>query len=267
MAFDLGSIAAGVKILGGLKGLFGKKPKQITPRDNMMSQAQGARDAAAEYGFNPLTMLQYGQPGGALSSGGGAPPLASIDLLTDGLQGLDDVLSGDAARRRAADQLQIDMARLKLDQARSGVVLQRDNVTNATFATPSPIGRNNAVFAQSNVRSAPAPFSLSNPLAPGRQKEIAPVTNSPGVMEIDNALTKGPVTVPGDSEPWGLDELGTAVFVGLPQAARNWTRDLREQVRKASEDKKERDRQMKAAARSAPRGGGIVSALRYITGF
>lgn len=267
MAIDLAGVASAAQAIGGLFGLFKKKKKAPTPAQNILSQAQGAREAAEKYGFNPLTMLQYGQPGGALASGGGAPPLASLDILTEGLKGLDDIVSGDAARRRAADQLELDLARLRLDQARSGVVLHRDNVTDAAFPTLSPLGRSNATYAQSNVRSAPAPFSMANPIAPGRKKEVDPVTNSPGVFEIENELTGGPIILPGDGEPWGFDELGTGIFVGLPQAARNWTRVLRDKVKKASEDQKERERQMKAAARSAPRGGGIVSALRYITGF
>ena len=62
-----------------------------------MSQAAGARQAAKEYGFNPLTMLQYGQPGGAMG-GGGEAPLASIELITGGLGTIADELTGAAAR-------------------------------------------------------------------------------------------------------------------------------------------------------------------------
>lgn len=118
----LETATAGVKILGGLKGLFGKKDKPKSPSWNILSQAEGAREAAEKYGFNPLTMLQYGQPGGALGGGGGEPPLASIDLLTGGLDDLGSILSGDRERQRAADQLALDLAKLKLEQARSGVV-------------------------------------------------------------------------------------------------------------------------------------------------
>lgn len=252
MAFDLGTIAAGVKILGGLKGLFGKKKKDPTPAQNIVSQAQGAREAAEKYGFNPLTMLQYGQPGGALAAGGGAAPLASFDILTEGLKGLDDIVSGDAARRRAADQLELDLARLKLDQARSGVVLHRDNVTDADFPTLSPLGRSNATYKQSNVRAAPAPFSLSNPIAPGREKEVDPLTNSPGVFEIENELTGGPITLPGDGEPWGADEALTGLAFGGPQIARNHSRNVISEVRKGLSDKDVLEKQRKEAAKHHP---------------
>lgn len=40
-----------------LGGLFGKKPKVISPADNLISQARGARLAGEEQGFNPLTLL------------------------------------------------------------------------------------------------------------------------------------------------------------------------------------------------------------------
>ena len=60
MAFNLGTAIGAAKVIGGLFGLGKKKKKDPTPRDNLLSQAQGARDAADKYGFNPLTMLQYG---------------------------------------------------------------------------------------------------------------------------------------------------------------------------------------------------------------
>lgn len=147
MAFDLGMVAGIGKVLGGL---FGKKKKDPTPAQNIVSQAQGAREAADKYGFNPLTMLQYGQPGGAMGGGGGGPsPLASIQMLTDGLTGLDDVISGDAARRRAADQLNLDLAQLKLDQARSGVALSAPGYAVNQFG-PSPLGVRPVTVQQSN---------------------------------------------------------------------------------------------------------------------
>ncbi|WP_323717587.1 hypothetical protein [Paracoccus aminovorans] len=226
-------------VLGGLGGLFGKKPKQPTPRQNLLSQAQGAREAAEKYGFNPLTMLQYGQPGGALGGGGGAPPLASIEMLTGGLAALDDELSGDADRRRAAERLEYDIAKLKLDQARSGVIaagpgasplghgvtMHRRNVADTIGSGVSPLGRNNATYGQTTIRPVKSPFTAENPIAPGRNKDVAPLTNSPGAFEIQNTITGGPITIPGEGEPWGIDELATAVVVGLPQVAYNKVKD------------------------------------------
>jgi len=144
MAFDLGMVAGAAKAVGGLFGLFKKKKKDPTPRDNLLSQAQGARDAADKYGFNPLTMLQYGQPGGAMVSGGGdAPPLASIELLTGGLADINDITSGDAARRRAADQLELDLAKVKIEQAKSQMAL--DNARLGQMLSEATFGRRAAV--------------------------------------------------------------------------------------------------------------------------
>ena len=250
----LGIIQGGLSIASGLKGLFGsKKTEQPDIRRNIMEQAQGARLAAAQQGFNPLTMLQYGQPGGAgFNAGGGAPALASIDAITSGLQGVDDILSGDQARRRQADQLEIDLAKLKLDQARSGVAVASvpRPAANSVGAGPSPIGRNTARVAQSNSRDAtPNGFGPKPAWATGRTLDVAPVTNSPGVFEIQNPWTNDkPITIPGEGEPWGLDELATAVTVGAPQVLRNVVRDERE-TQQSEETEETRARHRKTAAR------------------
>ncbi|SED18282.1 LLM class flavin-dependent oxidoreductase [Rhodobacter sp. 24-YEA-8] len=74
------SIASGVvEVLGGLKGLFGKKPKNPTPRDNLLSQLQGIEEGAEKYGYNRLTLLQHGQTAGT-GLGASGPPLAAIWL-------------------------------------------------------------------------------------------------------------------------------------------------------------------------------------------
>lgn len=124
-------------VLGGLGGLF-NKPKNVSSGQNLMSLAQGARDASAATGFNPLTLLQAGSGTTGFTTGG-TPPLASVELITGGLQGLDDQVSGDAARRRAADTLNLDLARLRYEQARSGVVVAPLSQADA-FPTLSPLG-------------------------------------------------------------------------------------------------------------------------------
>lgn len=214
----IGSVIGGV---GSLIGNTRRRQKQPTPRENIMSQAQGARDAAEEYGFNPLTLLQYGQPGGAapIAGGGGTPPLASIQAITGGLQDIGDVVSGDAARRRAADQLQLDLAQIKLDQAQAGVVAVPG--ANGVGSGPSPLGRSARAVPTNGGTAHSRQFGMGeNPIAPGREREVDPLVNSPGVFEIQNHVTANqPVTIPGDGEPWGIDELATAVLVGGGQMA------------------------------------------------
>lgn len=225
MALDLGLISSGLGIIKGIKGLFSKKPKQQTPYDGIMSQAAGARDASEKYGFNPLTLLQAGAGHGFSQAGGGVPPLASIDAIQDGLRGFDDVLSGDKARRRQADQLEIDLAKVRLDEVRRGVGMSQPSYAPRV---PGPItGNRAATVVQSNVRAAPAKFSAGeNIVAPGRKEDIAPLTNSPGVFEMENTLTGGPITLPGEGEPWGIDELLTAGLIGIPQVLGNYANRL-----------------------------------------
>lgn len=136
----ISAITGGLKIASGLAGLFGKKKKATTPRDNLLSQAQGAREAAEKYGFNPLTMLQYGQTGAMSGGGGGAPPLASIDLIVNGLSAFDPEKRADEERQRAADQLNLDLAKLRLEQARSGVIIGPQVAANGVGPGLSPLG-------------------------------------------------------------------------------------------------------------------------------
>ena len=49
----LAGIGAAISAVTGIKGLFSKKKKDPTPKDNLLSQAKGARQAADQYGFNP----------------------------------------------------------------------------------------------------------------------------------------------------------------------------------------------------------------------
>ncbi|WP_296222806.1 hypothetical protein, partial [uncultured Sphingomonas sp.] len=204
MSFLAGAASA-VNIAGGISGMFSKQKGAPSARENINKAAQGARQASAKYGFNPLTLL--GASGGlGGGGGGGAPPLASIDAITSGLQGLDDIQSGDAERRRAADKLELELAKIRLDQARSGVM--PGPVASGVGRGPSPIGQRAATvgYAAGSAPSASsrpriastfgAPTKGQNSVAPGRKQEIDPVINSPGVFEIQNKATLGmPVTI------------------------------------------------------------------------
>lgn len=209
--------------------LFGKKkktPKAPTPRENILSQARGVREAADKYGFNPLTLLEHGQPGGSMASAPGPAPLSSIDVITNSLSGLDDVLSGEreAERQRKREELELDLMRIEVDQARSGVIasapLGRQAVSapsgGATFSEPFSM-RPTRVTGAAGRSSVGGPSRAPNPIAPGRDKEIDPLINSSGVFEIDNAMTGGPIVMPGEGEPWGIDEVATGLIVGMPQ--------------------------------------------------
>lgn len=231
-----GTLAGIGNVLGGVAGMKQAGEEGPTPRDNLMSQAQGARDAAKEYGFNPLTMLQYGQTG-AMAGGGGAAPLASIQLLTDGLKDIGDIASGDAARRRAADQLSLDMAKLKYDQARSGVVMAPASSVNAVGPGPSPLGRRAVTVMQDGsapARAVPArvggaigglrPLPDVSPADPRREVEHAPITTHSGVVQIDTPWLSAPIYVPtmdGD-EPVQWYDLPSLALWGAPAVYKSY---------------------------------------------
>ncbi|UIB81388.1 DNA pilot protein [Flyfo microvirus Tbat2_93] len=226
MAGFLGLAQGATSILGGLKGLFGggDKPKTVTPYNQIHSQAAGAKDAAAKYGFNPLTLLQAGAGNGYAQLGGGAgpAPLASISMLTEGLQSVSDVVSGDAAKARAREQLETDLLSVQLDEARARLANPRAFMpaTDQVGGSPSPLGRRAATATPVNGATHSKRFAMADDsaLTEGRKTDIAPVTNSPGVFTIQNGATLGkPVTIPGEGEPWGIDELATAGVFGIPQ--------------------------------------------------
>lgn len=186
------ALSAGAQIIGGLSGLFSSKKGAPSARENTVKLAQGARQAAERYGFNPLTMLQYG--GGAVGGGGGgAPPLASVEMLTSGLRDFDDITSGDAQRRRAAEQLELDLARLKLEQARSGVAVAPVAAVNAVGAGPSPLGRRAVTVMQGGaVSDASRAVTRSGVAKPDNPNASHPLRFSLGnVSAPDQTLDRG----------------------------------------------------------------------------
>lgn len=162
-------ISGGVKLLGGL---FGGKSKSPTPRKNLLSQAQGAREASEQYGFNPLTMLQYGQPGGAMGAGG-VPPLASSDLILGALQDVSDVVTGEAAQRAEANRLELELGRRKLD-AVSGLLAVSPSAA-ATVGDGLPtIGRRAAMAVTPSTQLRfPEAFNAPVALKAGDQGGVA----------------------------------------------------------------------------------------------
>ncbi|VDC31838.1 hypothetical protein [Pseudogemmobacter humi] len=223
----LGALPGIGSVLGGLGSLFGGRRRSDPMIDTaraLRGQALGAREAAAEHGFNPLTLLGVSSPMAA-QGGGGAAPLASIDLITGGLRDISDVVSGDADRRRAADQLKLDMARLEFDQLRSGVVAAAPSAAAAVGDGLPALGRHSNSVRGSMAGSVPLSFGMAPaPLSPEREKSVDPVKNTPGFFEVENSLTGGPVVLPGnDGEVMGIDEGLMATVVGLPQVVSNWS--------------------------------------------
>lgn len=107
-------IAGGLKLLGGL---FGRKQKQMSPAQSIMSTAQGVTDAAAATGLNRLTLLNASNAtAGVGMTMGGPPPLASLSVLGDII---DENFSNDAKDRKEHNRLQNELLTLEVDRARS----------------------------------------------------------------------------------------------------------------------------------------------------
>jgi len=111
---DPAIIAGGLKLLGGL---FGRKKKQMTPAQSIMSTAQGVTDAAAATGLNRLTLLSASNAtAGVGMEMGGPPPLASLSVLGDII---DENFTDEAKGRKEHNRLQNELLRLEVDRARS----------------------------------------------------------------------------------------------------------------------------------------------------
>ena len=220
--------------------LFGDDDQQapnpgvnLTPAQMMRSQARGAEIVAKKHGFNPLTMLKYGATGSGMgigATGGSAPPLASTEAIMGYATALDDQLSGDAERRAQADKLNLDLAKVKLEQARAELknlstppqaLLGRQAVTVPTAGGAVFNDRVSLRPKDEAAKPAQGVFREESTYAPDRDVNVQPLNNAPGVFRMNNALTGGNINIPGDTEPWGVDELITAAVFGIPSAMGN----------------------------------------------
>lgn len=133
---DPAIIAGGFKLLGGL---FGSKKKTMSPAQSIVSTAQGARQGAKQYGFNPLTLLQASNAtAGAGMDMGGTPPLASLSILGDIVE---DTFGEEAETRREHNRLQNELLRLEVDRAHSlsGVAVARSVAGGGALGGGAPV--------------------------------------------------------------------------------------------------------------------------------
>lgn len=223
-------IGAGGAILGGLLN----KPKVTSSRTNtrggIMGQAQGAREAAEKYGFNPLTLLGASSTIGPSQSAGymGSAIADASLLLADGLSKQKKRVGKESQLEAQNRKLSEQVKNLTLRPKVGGIYAQRQSVPStraalgrsdnaSVVATPPVVGQSTG-----DTPDTGGPFGLTpNSIAPGRDVDVMTLPNSPGVFEVENSLTGGSVTIPGDSEPWGIDELLTAAIVGGPQVVYN----------------------------------------------
>lgn len=202
-------IGAGLSFLGARKNR--KAQEGMHAQDTYNNSPQGIRANAEAAGFNPLTVLGSGR-----SFGAGYTPIFDNDLAHLGTM----VEDGLGAMR----QQKTKMTQLKGQNQRLQNLVER-----TTLGTKSPgvyERRQADALANHEVGSDHVRGGLDNSaglggsswVAPGRKTEVAPYTSGSGLTEINNRGTFGPIVVPGaDGEPWGIDEVATAVIAGVPQ--------------------------------------------------
>lgn len=213
-----GLVGAGLSFIGGKKNR--KSQERIHAREQYLNSPQGIRDEAEKAGFNPLTVMNSGRQFGA-----GYAPQFGNEYAALG-QGLADAATG-------YEQLQIQRAELELETQRlkelqkatamgpkvAGIYGPRNGGNNKN-GSRSVSGRSGG--SRNDGSTSDTIGSMAH-LAPDRELEVSPFTSGAGVIELSNKgtdLIGGPIAVPGDDgEPWGFDELLTAVVAGVPQVA------------------------------------------------
>jgi hypothetical protein len=199
-------------LISGAFGLFSqrraektakKAASKVTPAKNIVSQFDGVVAAAKKHGFNPLTVAQLGNPSGSAAAGAFAPPpLTSNELLMSSLNDMADIVSGETARRNAANDLELDLARIKIDQLTSGggLVARPPAFNSPEGSSNAPASSNNSFRLGRNTSDFHNPRGLSylgNLVRDeARSDQVTPALNDGGVSYVDNPTLGGAFPVP-----------------------------------------------------------------------
>lgn len=163
-------------------------------------------DSAQRAGINPLTALgssasgNFGSRGGGFGGAAVAPtvsPLASADVIANAIDGVEDVLSGDAAIRKATNRANLGIAEIRLERERMGgasTVIGRTIQTqggNARVMSPSysrPMTPRN--LRSSSEAVAPSANKLRGVVTPAGNLSfglpvLTPKTATPTDYELD----------------------------------------------------------------------------------
>lgn len=208
-------ISGGASLLSGLFGSSSAKKARARALEDEKQKFVRLREAAELGGFNPLTALENsGQTFGS-NLPSGAPPLASIDMITNGIKELGNEFTGVNAQQRAREQLEYDLAKLKLDQA-------RHSAARAVAPGLPQMGRQTHPGASSNAPLTVKPGGGSL-IDPTRKLQTEPVKSFAGWYEEKNAGSGGTIYLPGnDGETEDILQLVTRVAIGGPQVAKNY---------------------------------------------
>lgn len=106
-------------LVSGVFGVLGAKQTRKDAQSDAANKFVDLRNAAIAGGFNPLTALEATGGSGFGNYPSSAPPLASIELLKGALDAGAAELNGSAENQRKADRLNLDLAQIKVDQAKA----------------------------------------------------------------------------------------------------------------------------------------------------
>lgn len=209
-------VTGGLLKIGGslLGGLFGKKKTvsaRVNSRDAILGQAEGARKASEEYGFNPLTLL------GASSAVG---PSQSDNTMGQAIADA-ALLAADSLTGREEDKLRIENMRLQNERLKAEVTnltlrpkvggIYASNVTTPSLGAVGG-GSSNASVSRKGVGVGngagvsdagalgsgwfPRPLGSSHWADDRREVDNQPVTSSSGFMVVDNPNLPVELVVP-----------------------------------------------------------------------
>lgn len=224
----IGAIIGGaVSLIGGRKA---RKDQAAARADaNYRNSPEGIRANAEAAGFNPLVFAGPGTGTGAQYA-----PVFGNEYAQAG------ALISDAFAQEEA--LKIQRSELELQNKRLEEIVKQ---TTLTPDVPGIYGgRNDGGSSRNSLPVAGRMGGQSGAggtswVAPGRDVEVSPYSSGAGLTEINNVLTPGAgIVVPGsDGEPWGIDEVATAVVAGAPQVVYQYGKTFGETRDQAKADR------------------------------
>lgn len=201
-------IGAGASLLGGILGKPKRVSAQTNSRQGILGQAQGAREAAEKYGFNPLTLLGVSSPLG---------PSEGSNYMGNAISEAGLLLADAVSQRQGAGTL----SKVQAENQRL-----RDQVKDLTLRPPVP-----GVFAQRQAEAASEqpdieglrPLPETSAVDPRRDVDHEPARTTSGFMTVDNPYAPWPLyfpTLDGDEALQWYDWPTLAIGIGANAAAR-----------------------------------------------
>lgn len=150
-------LKGGIGLVSGLLGGRSARKAYARQRADMLEDRLNtgvhAVEAAERSGFNPLTMLgAMGATNLGVQMGDTAPPLASVQLMTNALEEGMSELTGEASQKRARNELELDLAKLKLERAKvegeQAALRASAGAKQNTFRSLTQIGSENVTYSK-----------------------------------------------------------------------------------------------------------------------